>query len=104
MVVHAAADVQHREHQCYPKYRFVIVHGRHQPQDGLNDRPRGLHAVLPGEEGAVAYHGVAQETLIISSPCGWSTTLSSVGSPINCSPGRLTRAPMAIVTSGLSRK
>ena len=30
----------------------------------MNDRPCGLHAILASEEGAVAYYGVAQETLV----------------------------------------
>src|SRR5450759_2941311 len=47
-----------------PSAGLVIMHGRHQPQDGLNDRPRGLHAALTREKGAVADYGVAQETLV----------------------------------------
>ncbi len=40
------------------------MHGRHVPQNGLNDRPRGFDAVLTREERAISCHGVAQEPLL----------------------------------------
>ena len=47
-----------------PRAGLVPVRGRHVVENGLDDRPRGLNAVLTSEKRADAYHGVAQETLL----------------------------------------
>jgi isoamylase len=57
------------------EFKEMVMHGCHLSQNGLNDRPCGLDAVLTREECAISCHGVAQEPLVgISSPCGWLTT------------------------------